>query len=140
MFVVVPEATLENVPSPTLVRVHGEVFTNVVARGAASDVAVITMGMIGQSAAAIAAGVGSMPTPGTDIGSPWFWHRRAILASNIAPPNGTDLGGNARFLVDNKAMRKFELNQGIVVVVENTPLVGSITAEVNVSFRFLFKR
>ena len=136
----VTEATLENVPNPTLVRCHGDVFINATARGAAGDVALIAMGMIPQSAAAIAAGVGSMPLPTTDLGSPWFWHRRMSIASNIAPPNGTDLGGNVRFVVDNKSMRKFELNQGLVIVVQNTVIQGTVTVEINVSFRFLFKR
>ena len=127
-------------PSPTLIRVHGEVFGIVTARTAANDAAVISMGLIAQSAAAIAAGVGSMPKPATDIGSPWLWHRQFIVRSNIAPPNGTDLGGNVRLVVDNKSMRKFELNQGLALVVENTVISGTITITLNATFRFLFKR
>ena len=137
---VVSEATLENVPSPTLIRVHGEVFSHVTARGAAGDAAVLGMGMIAQSAAAIAAGVGSMPTPITDIGSPWLWHRMQVHDANNAPPNGTDIGANVRTLVDNKSMRKFELNQGLQIVFQNTAIVGTLTLSIVFGLRFLFKR
>ena len=140
MLVVVPEGRLEAVPDPTLIRIHGEVFTIVTARTAAQDGAVISMGMIIQSAAAIAAGVGSMPLPSTDVGSPWIWHHRVVVRSNIAPPNGTDIGGNVRSVIDNKSMRKFNQNQGLVLVVQNTVLTGTITASVSFGARFLFKR
>ena len=140
MVVVVPEATLENVPSPTLIRIHGEVFTHVTARGAAGDACILGMGMIPQSAAAISVGVTSMPHPVTDVGSPWIWHRQVAFDSNIAPPNGTDIGGNVRTLVDNKSMRKFELNQGLVIVLQNFVITGTLTLSIVFSFRFLFKR
>ena len=137
---IVTEATLENVPDPTLIRIHGEIFVIVTARTAAQDGAIIDFGMIPQSAAAIAAGVGSMPLPGTDVGSSWIYHKRIAVRSNIAPPNGTDIGGNHRFQVDNKAMRKFSLNQGLQLVVQNTVLTGTITVSISFAFRLLFKR
>ena len=140
MAVIVSEATLENVPEPTLIRIHGEVFVNVTARTAANDVAVIAMGMILQSAAAIAAGVGSMPLPSSDIGSSWIWHRQVVMRSNIAPANGTDIGGNARILIDNKAMRKVNNNQGLVMIVQNVAGIGTITASITLASRILFKR
>ena len=137
---VVSEATLENVPSPTLIRIHGEVFMHVTARTAAGDAAVIGLGIMGQSARSIAAGVAGMPTPTTDIGSPWIWNRQVVVDSNVAPPNGTDIGGNVRITVDNKSMRKFELNQGLQIMLENTALAGTITISIAWAFRFLFKR
>ena len=136
----VPEITLEAVPNPTVIRIHGDLFVNVTARTAANDSCVISMGMLPQSAAAIAAGVGSMPLPFTDINTSWLWHRQVVLRSNIAPPNGTDLSGNVRVVVDNKAMRKFDLNQGLVMIVQNTVLTGTITASIACGCRFLFKR
>ena len=137
---IVSEAVLENTPNPTLVRVHGDVIVNVTARTAAGDNALISMGMIAQSAAAIAAGVAAMPTPGTDIGSPWLWHRQVLVRSNVAPVNGTDILGNRSIMVDNKAMRKFDLNQGLVMVVQNQVGVGTITVTIAAAFRILFKR
>ena len=140
MAVQVTEATLENVPSPTLIRIHGHVILNITARGAANAGGTIAMGMIPQSAAAIAAGVGSMPLPATDDGSPWIWHREIALRSNIAPINGADLLGNLQITVDNKSMRKFDLNQGLVMVVQNSAIVSTLTVDVIAAFRFLFKR
>jgi len=136
----VSEATLENVPSPTLIRIHGEVFMHVTARTAAGDAAVIGLGIMGQSSRSIGVGVTAMPTPNTDIGSPWIMNRRVVVDSNVAPPNGTDIGGNVRVLIDNKSMRKFDLNQGLQLMLENTALAGTITISIAWAFRFLFKR
>ena len=63
MGVVVTESALENVPNPTLIRIHGDVILNVTARTAADDSCVMACGMIFQSAAAIAAGGGLKPQP-----------------------------------------------------------------------------
>ena len=136
----VTEAIIENSPNPTLIRIHGDIAINVTARTAADDAALISMGMIAQSSAAIAAGVGSMPTPFTDIGSPWLWHRQVVLRSNAAPPNGVDLLGNRAITVDNKSMRKFDLNQGLVLVVQNTVQTGTLTVNISGGLRLLFKR
>ncbi len=139
-FVVVTEATLENTPNPTLIRIHGDVIANISARTAADDSAVLAMGIIPQSAAAIAAGVTAMPQPFDDIGSPWLWHRMISMRSNIAPPNGSDLLGNLRIVIDNKSMRKFDLNQGLVLVVQNLVRTGTLTIKGVTTHRFLFKR
>jgi len=137
---VVSEATLENTPNPTLIRIHGHIFVHVTARGAAGDAIVLGLGMIPQSAAAIAAGVTAMPIPVTDVSSPWLMHRQVVLDSNIAPPNGTDIGGNLHIVVDNKSMRKFDLNQGLQFTVQNSVIAGTLTVSIAFAFRFLFKR
>ena len=137
---VVTEATLENVPSPTLIRIHGHIFAHVTARGAAGDAAVLGIGMIPQSSAAVAAGVGSMPTLVTDVSSPWILHRQVPFDANIAPPNGTDIGGNFHIIIDNKSMRKFDLNQALQLTVQNTVVTGTLSLSIVFAFRFLFKR
>jgi len=137
---VVTEAELENIPNPTLIRIHGSVLISVTARTAAADSAVISMGMILQSAAAVTAGVGSMPLPFTDIGSAWIWHRQVLVRSLIAPPNGTDLAGNVRITIDNKAMRKVNPNQALVMIVQNTVQTGTITVSISSAQRLLFKK
>ena len=137
---VVSEATLENVPSPTLIRIHGHIFAHITARTAAGDACVLGIGMLPQSSAAVAAGVGSMPLPTTDVSSPWILHRQVPFDSNIAPPNGTDIGGNMHIVIDNKLMRKFDLNQALQFVVQNTVITGTITLSIVFAFRFLFKR
>ena len=137
---VVTEATLENTLNPTLIRIHGTVYAYITARTAAGDFCVLGMGIMPQSAAAIAAGVAAMPTPITDIGSPWIWHRQIVLDSLVAPPNGTDIGGNVRIIVDNKSMRKFDLNQGLQIILENFAMTGILTLSITWAFRLLFKR
>jgi len=137
---VVSEATLENTPNPTLIRIHGHVFVHVTARGAAGDAIVLGMGMIPQSSAAVAAGVASMPVPVTDVSSPWIMHRQVVLDSNIAPPNGTDIGANLHIVIDNKSMRKFDLNQALQFTVQNTVIAGTLSVSIAFAFRFLFKR
>jgi len=137
---VVTEATLENTPNPTLIRIHGHIFVHVTARGAAGDAAILGLGMIPQSSAAVAAGVTSMPVPITDVSSPWLFHRQVVLDSNIAPPNGTDIGGNYHIIVDNKSMRKFDLNQALQLTVQNLAIAGTLSLSVAFAFRFLFKR
>ncbi len=137
---VVSEATLENTPNPTLIRIHGHVFVHVTARGAAGDAIVLGLGMIPQSSAAVAAGVASMPLPVTDVSSPWIMHRQVVLDSNIAPPNGTDIGANLHIVIDNKSMRKFDLNQALQFNVQNTVIAGTLSVSIAFAFRFLFKR
>ena len=137
---VVTEATLENTPNPTLIRIHGTVYAHVTARTAAGDSCILGLGIMAQSRVAIAAGVASMPAPITDIGSPWIWHRQIVLDSLVAPPNGTDIGGNVRIIVDNKSMRKFDLNQGLQIILQNFALTGTITLSATWAFRLLFKR
>ena len=137
---VVSEAILENTPNPTLIRIHGEVIINVTARTAAQDAATIGLGIIPQGKAAITAGVASMPKPLTEIGSPWIWHRMVNMRSNVAPVNGTDILGNRHILIDNKSMRKFDLNQGLQLIVENVAQTGTITVTILLAVRVLFKR
>jgi len=137
---VVSEVTLENVPSPTLVRIHGEVAGHVSAIGVAGATAVLSMGIIGQSARSIAAGVGGMPTPGGNIGSPWIFHKQVPLDVPLRVDEQAGITQNFRFVVDNKSMRKFELNQGIVIVFQNSVLVSTLTVDITYAFRFLFKR
>jgi len=137
---VVSEATLENTPNPTLIRIHGHIFVHVTARGAAGDAIVLGLGMIPQSSAAVAAGVASMLVPVTDVSSPWIMHRQVVLDSNIAPPNGTDIGANLHIVIDNKSMRKFDLNQALQLTVQNTVIAGTLSVSIAFAFRFLFKR
>ena len=139
---VVTEATLENVPNPTLIRIRGSALMYLTAVGASGAQTIVSMGIIIQSAAAVAAGVGSMPSPFTDIGSDWVWHQQVPLA--LRGTLGSDneaLGGHvARIEVDNKAMRKIEPNQALVLIVENVALTSTATFQLTTAFRFLFKK
>ena len=138
----VSEATIENIPNPTLVRVRGEGAVYVTAIGASGAQAIVSVGLIKVTARALAAGVASLPTPGTDTGSDWLWHKDVPLG--VRGSLGADsesLGAHvARFEIDNKAMRKFEPNEVLVIVFENVALVGTQSTQITVAMRFLFKK
>ena len=142
VFTCVGETTLENVPNPTLIRIRGEVLVYLTAVGASGAQALASMGMIIQSKAAIAAGVASMPSPFTDIGSDWLWHYQVPLAlrGSIGADNEA-LGAHvARIYIDNKSMRKVEQNQALVFIVENVVLTSTVTFQLSAGLRFLFKK
>ena len=140
MGVAVSEAEMENVPNPTLIRIRGEFVVRLSAEAAAGSQTLLSMGLIIQSARAIAAGVGGMPVPFGGIASDWIWHRNVPLSSGAGGLNPADPGQNTRFEVDNKSMRKFDFNQGLVLVIQNSVITSTATVEVVGGLRILFKR
>ncbi len=88
---------------------------------------------------AVAAGVGSVPTPTLEAESGlWFVHQywSHVVKINASPVSRTE-PSQSMFEFDSKAMRKVDQGQDIVVVLEN----GSGTAGVNfiLNFRMLIK-
>jgi len=110
----VPEATMETFPTPTIVRIRGNI-------GVASDVsstdsafAHVSMGIIKVTAAALAGS--AVPTPTADIGSDWIWWSNIIVAKWTATVNEGSIWRNV--MVDSKAMRKVGLNEALIFVAE----------------------
>ncbi len=138
---VIAEANFEEVPNPTIVRIRGYVNLRATVVGAGDARTQIRMGIIVVTAKAFAAGVASIPVPGTDIGSDWmWWDTRTLVTESATPSEDTGIGLNRSVEVDNKAMRKVGLNQLLVFVVENTGLNSSITVQTTASLRVLIKR
>ena len=135
----VSESALETIPNPTLIRVRGEIIIHPSSIAAAGATAVIGMGLIIQSSRAVTAGVVGMPTPVSEIGSDWLWHKMSIIDVQSAITVEDGITQNVRFDVDGKAMRKFDLNQALQFNSENTGISGTLTAEIVFAFRFLFK-
>ena len=135
---VVPEATLENTPNPTIIRVRGEILVVATVAGTAGDSALCGLGIMLQGARAIAAGVGGMPVPIGQIGSSWLFHRMVLLRSAVVPVQDEEQVA-ARFEVDSKAMRKCQLNQGFQLMVQNSVISGTMSFEVIWALRVLFK-
>ena len=85
---------------------------------------------------AVAIGVTAVPTPITEMGSNlWFQHAlifsdESALTDRTRPAVGKDL--------DSKAMRKVEIGQDIIVVLETSPSIGN-GAIVTVGGRMLIK-
>ena len=137
--VVVSEASLEQIPNPTLVRVRGEMIIHPSVIGAAGATAVIGAGLIIVTAKALAGGVAALPIPITDIGSDWLYHRMSLIDVQSAITVEDGITQNVRFEVDNKAMRKFDLNQVLAINVEAQGLASTMTVELTWALRLLFK-
>ena len=137
----VSEATLENVPNPTIIRVRGRLFCATVSPGVNAR-AHMTMGLIVVDAQAFA--VPAVERPLLDIGSDWLWWDNVTLVGDGTGVTPTDDGGISVFrevMVDNKAMRKIQPNQVLALVLANGAL-GAATMTIRVSgvLRFLFKK
>ena len=136
---IVTEAELENFPNPTLIRIRGEVTVAASASSGAASECMIGLGIIFQSNRSIAAGVGGMPTPVGNIGSKWIWVKqipifvRSVIGDVDSPAQVT------RFEIDNKSMRKANVNEGLVFVSQNVAINLTTSVRVTVGLRFLFK-
>ncbi len=87
-----------------------------------------------------ALGVTAIPGPGTDsLYDGWFVHQQ--FAQHFMFAAGTerafDARGATQYVIDSKAMRKFESDEGMVVMLENTDANDGFLA--SVSLRFLIK-
>jgi len=137
---VVVEADIEDVPNPTLIRVRGNGLIRVSAIGAAGATALFTLGLIKQGTRAVSAGVGGMPVPQGTISSDWLWHIQIPLQVPTAVAENDSIPQNFRFEIDNKAMRKFDLDEALVLNAQNTVVLSTMTIEYCVAMRFLFKK
>ena len=97
------------------------------------------MGIIQVSGEAAAAGIGSVPKPSSDIGSPWAWWHTSIVGEQVA--NEVDNNGKTidRFEVDSKAMRKLDHNSVLIFVTESVNCILTIDAAICGSCRILLK-
>ncbi len=139
--VIVTEGQLEDVPNPTLIRQRGAGLIYANAGGATLD-SMVGIGMYFADAQAIAAGIGSLQRPITDVSSDWIWHQFLPISDNsgtidqIRPTTAA-----MRFEVDGKAMRKADANQGLVLVVQAADTGATLlNATVSIAMRLLFKK
>ncbi len=136
----ITEAILEANAPGTIVRVRGRLAFRVSAAGADNAQSIINVGLILVNAPALAAGVASLPTPRTDVGSDWMMYDvmpMGIVDSTLT--TGLFPGKNAEQLleVDVKAMRKYDRNQALAMVIEDTVRSSTQTTEVWGFLRFL---
>ncbi len=135
---VVSEATLENIPDPTIIRIRGDLAVVEKQQGA-NDSGIVTMGMMVVTAAAFAAS--AIPDPIVDISSDWMWWDSRALARDVGVLPETALGTFARVSIDNKAMRKVGLNQILIFVIKLTTLAGAnVQYNVSGAVRVLLKK
>ncbi len=132
----VTEALLENVPEPTVVRIRG---SYVYSETAIDGTAACAMGIMLVDKAALAVGIGSLPTPLADIGSDWIWWDIFGL-DNVGTVAADPVRTGSR-MIDSKAMRKVKMNEQLVLITEVVAL-GAAAAVVTIAggVRVLFKR
>ena len=123
----------------TLIRLRGHGFFHLDA-GAAADSMIVAIGLIIVPTEARTAGVGSVPTPLSDMEAPWIWHEIFTLGPAVsATDDGGDLSRNVQFAIDGKAMRKFRTDEELTFIAEAEIVAGSPTCDGAAVVRQLFK-
>jgi len=140
---IVLESETDSVPNPTVVRVRGQIFSQLGAvANAQGDAILVAHAIMVVDAKQLAIGVTALPLPLTSNSEDFLWFGTQFLAQNDGT---TVLNNNSNFdrlNVDSKAMRKMTLNQVLVLVTEMDVLQGTNNEDVNFAFnlRILFKR
>ena len=107
----------------TVVRVVGEAYL-VSDQQAASEQQAVGFGFAVVSTQAVAIGITAIPTPFTDGGSELFFMYQAMLSSlGNASSTGVFQEGT-RYSFDQRAMRKVNEGQDIVIVLETAGISG----------------
>ena len=130
-----PAATLTNFAPGTIVRTRGiiSVLTDQIAT---SELILGAFGVAFVNETARALGVSAIPGPHTDpLFDGWFVHQYIMDRLLLADATGQIVG--VRFIIDSKAMRKFDSDTGLVVMVENGN--ASFGFNISVGLRFLVK-
>ena len=105
-----------------------------------NDRAIVGLGLIIVSDEALAAGVASVPTPGTDADAPWLWHQFVPLQAQAGTSVGASLNAMsvvARGEIDSRAMRRVKQNESIVMSMETTSLAGTPAVDIALGYRIL---
>ena len=110
---ILTEVNMETVPNGTIVRVRGSYCWTIAGLDGTGQV---TMGMMLVNGSALAVGIGSLPTPFTDIGSDWLWWDTFGIDNVGTLGDGPALSGQR--MIDSKAMRKITLNKALVLTVQ----------------------
>ena len=137
--VVIPETLLENDPNSTVVRVRGELMVSSDTASSSDSFGFCSVGIMLVDSKALAAGIASLQTPATDIGSDWlYWDVFNIGEAGASHTERSILSTN-RHVVDSKAMRKVGSNQALVLVAEVVTCEGTTLANLCGELRVLLK-
>jgi len=133
---IITEATMESFPTPTIVRSRGRLTATADISSTPGGVAVVAVGLIATTQAAIAAS--GVQSPLTDIGSDWLWYDSLTVGASAADVIGEEVTID-RISVDSKAMRKVGLNQALVLVAEMSTCEGTMVINLCGLIRVLLK-
>jgi len=108
-------------------------------QAAASEFQIGAVGMAVVTEQAVAAGVGSVPTPVTDDDSDQFFVHQWLMNSFVlASAVGFDDAAGKVYEIDSKAMRKVSDSDNVVVVAEVDPVTGG-GINISIAGRLLIK-
>ena len=130
-------ATLATLVPATVIRVRGmmNVYSDQVA-ATEHQVGAMGFGFVNEVAATL--GITGLPGPSTDaLWDGWFVHQFITQRFHFADNTGLLPYMGTQYVIDSKAMRKFESDEALVVVVENTSLTQGF--EVQLGCRILTK-
>ena len=130
----------------TLIRTRGEILMYLKTAGSAGDGFHGAFGIAKVTAAAFTAGAAAVPTPLTEEAwDGWLYHRyfsllspSPIAVATARQQANSDIGTVLRIEIDSKAMRKFDVNESFMGVIENV-VHGVATMEWAFNCRMLFK-
>ena len=108
----------------TVIRTRG-LFGYQTDQAAASEqyMGAIGIGIVSEQAATL--GATAVPAPDTDSGwGGWLWHSYFVGSFRVADATGMQAQYINRIVIDSKAMRKVGDNERLVVVVQNSSVVG----------------
>ncbi len=142
--VILGSAIIPLVDGLTLVRLRGEVNMYLQLATAANDGFAGAFGVSVQGLSAFNAGAASLEAPiDEEDWDGWLYHRYFSVHSPVAfalasSPGGEVLPSVLRFEVDSKAMRKIQINEVLVALVQVTE-IGTANMEIGFNSRMLFK-
>ena len=126
----------------TIVRTRGGGRILLLSAGSAGDGYQVGLGICIQTDQAIAAGAASVPGPITDLDwDGWLWHGIFFVQSATATfSDGVNAAGvSVHYVIDSKAMRKWDLGAEQVIGVTEVGEFGVATMEHHAISRMLLK-
>ncbi len=130
---------LQEMTSPVIVRIHGEVSLWGQG-GTAGDDVTVGMGLAVVSTRAFQSGAAALPRPLTDIAFPWMWHHMSHIRVYSAANTLTPDIGFTRVRVDCKAMRRVKsAEEELVQCIETSNGAGNGTIQFCGNHRILVR-
>jgi len=119
----------------TIIRVRGVLSINS-DQVVASEEPMGAIGMAVVSDEAVAAGLGSLPTPiGSEASDKWFVWQAMMAPFSLSAVGSSSQGGE--YIIDSRAMRKVNDGEDLIVMAENASSVHGL--DYLFLFRFLIK-
>ena len=129
------------VEGSTVVRIRGQILIQMISAATALDQMGGAVGIGIAQLPAFTAGIGSLPTPITEVDDEnWLWHSFFSLEALAATPTWSSGTGQAlRFDIDAKAMRKFDTDRVLYGAIEIESETGTTILHTFFDSRILVK-